>query len=180
MAINTGWSMFARWCDVDNVDRGRRIAVTVGWRSETWFWGLWEVFVEDRAGWVGTGKAAAPLAAGMFCRCCRWSTRLLKQRFSWTAVPAHLTDGLSFSIFHTDPSDKDLVNSKRFREPSSFHPPPPELSSKNFLQEKHSYGVSNSAILSLSSRVPLEKWSHWGLSKALLSSAYLCDRTGAP
>lgn len=170
--MKTHWcSVFARWSGVGNVDEGKA-AVTVGWRSETWFWGLWEVFVQDRVGWVGTGRAAAPLAAGMSYRCCRWSTRLLKQRVFWTAVPGHLTDGLSFSVFHTDSSDKGLVHSKKFREPSSFHPPPPELSSKNFLQEKHSYGVSYSAILSLSFHVPLEDWSHRGLSKPLLSSAY--------
>lgn len=114
-------------------------------------------------------KQLACLMAAWSCRCCRWCTRLLKQRLSWTAVPAHLTDGVAFSIFHTDPSDKGLVHSKRFRKPSSFHHPPPELSRKNFLQEKHSYGVSSSAILSLSSHVPLDRRSHWGLSKLLIS-----------
>lgn len=84
--------------------------------------------------------------AAWSCRCCRWSTTSWSRSCLELPLPAH---EVLFSVFHTDPSDKGLMFSKRFRRPSSFHPPPPELSS--FLQEKHSYGVSYSAILSLSS-----------------------------
>lgn len=175
-----------KWCSWD------------GWRShccdsrvEKWkiyFWGLWEVCVKERAEWVGTSKAAAHLAAGMSNSCSVLQVVVVGYktlwRLPWTAVPVHLTDGVAFSVFHADPSDKDLVHSKRVRKPSSFHPPPPELSSKGFYKKNRATScllhLSSSATPNLSFCMLLGGGSHWGHSKPLLSSVYFCEKTVSP
>lgn len=131
--------------------------------------------------------AAASLAAGMSNSCwvrqvllVEYKTPGVGGRLPWTAVLAHLTDGVAFSVFHADPSDKGLVHRERVMKPSFFHSPPPEFSSKSFLQEKQGYVMPSSAIPNLSSCMLLDGGSHWGVSERLLSSAYLCDKTVSP
>lgn len=152
------------WCLWEGMRIGK------GRMSRSWQRSSWEA---EKLPLAAATSATSPAACSH--RCWWWITKPPGGgwRLTWTAVPAHLTDGVTFSVFFYGSTWLDF--GAQWVQCRSLPSPIITIQSSvtKFLQEKQRYIMSSSVISSLFSCMLLRGGSHWEGSEPLLFSVLL-------